>query len=592
MSRTTIDFGIHLGTSFSAIAVLEDAQIKVIKNNDGLDLTPSAVYIDKNNNLIVGRAARLRLDSEPEDAYSEFKLRIGTDHQYRFSKSGRVMRPEDLTAEVIKSLGADVRQHLGEELEAAVITVPAAFELPQCQATQEAARMAGLKTFRLIQEPVAAAMSYAFKNNLNEGYWLICDFLSSTFSATLLRMRDNNFRILHHAVDNHLGNSLIDWDVVDKLLVPAVVSMNPVTNFQRGNPKWRKAFMKLKREVEEAKIQLTQKDSWIILFDYLCNDDNGEPVAFEFELKRQDVDRLIEPYIQRIVQTSRQVLEERLLDSSDVSQLIYVGDPVLAPFLRQPFAHPSQGLGLTLEDSIDPWTILAQGAAVFAGSTSLDDQSAEAWTKDRRFKVSYLDQEAAALPVEELVPASQDQEAEALPVEELAPASLDQEAEALPAEELAPASQDQEAGALPVEELSLVTQDQESGVLPVEEVSLAPQDQETVDMPVEEFTPASQGVDLLSSLPTVEEFIPSVELPGLVLCQSCREQVETVVIGERTYCVNCGVAMPDPQAQSKRDRTNQITSTEMRCPLCMLRMLPVHISGKYYCPECGIDLKV
>src|SRR2546425_12924800 len=126
MNRMTVDFGIDLGTTNSAIALLKGTEVEIIKNNEGHEYTPSAVFVDKNNALIVGSRAKERLESDPKNAFAEFKLQMGTDAEYVFARNGRKMKPEDLSAEVLKSLKSDVRQHLGEEVSAAVITVPAA----------------------------------------------------------------------------------------------------------------------------------------------------------------------------------------------------------------------------------------------------------------------------------------------------------------------------------------------------------------------------------------------------------------------------------------------------------------------------------
>ena len=161
MSRTTIDYGIDLGTTNSSIAMVSGAGTEVIKNNIDADITPSAVYINRAGNLCVGQNARSKTTDErtEDDVFLEFKRRMGTGFEYVFRASGRRMRPEDLSAEVLKSLRADVAQKKGEELNAAVITVPAAFELHQCDATKVAAELAGFKTAALLQEPVAAALA-------------------------------------------------------------------------------------------------------------------------------------------------------------------------------------------------------------------------------------------------------------------------------------------------------------------------------------------------------------------------------------------------------------------------------------------------
>src|ERR1700751_4923525 len=152
MTRTTIDFGIDLGTTNSAIAVLNGVTTEIIKNNADTDITPSAVSIDKKGATHVGQRARNKIIDAPDDAYVEFKRRMGTDNTYHFKSSGQKRKPEELSAEILKSLKGDVQQRKGEIVEAAVITVPAAFELHQCDATRKAAEIAGFKMSPLLQE--------------------------------------------------------------------------------------------------------------------------------------------------------------------------------------------------------------------------------------------------------------------------------------------------------------------------------------------------------------------------------------------------------------------------------------------------------
>jgi molecular chaperone DnaK len=143
MERGTIDFGIDLGTTNSAIAVLRGVSTEVIKNNQDTDITPSVVGIDKRGATQVGGAARNMLWADPDNAFAEFKRQMGADYEYVFKRSGMTRRPEALSAEVLKELRGNVRQRLGEDIDCAVITVPAAFELHQCDATRKAAELAG-----------------------------------------------------------------------------------------------------------------------------------------------------------------------------------------------------------------------------------------------------------------------------------------------------------------------------------------------------------------------------------------------------------------------------------------------------------------
>jgi molecular chaperone DnaK len=371
MTRTTIDFGIDLGTTNSSIAVLQGTEIEVFRNNEGMEYTPSAVWIDSKNRLWVGRQAYERLEDDPENAFCEFKLQMGSAVEYVFARSARRMKAEDLSAEILKELRKVAKQRTGEEIEAAVITVPAAFELPQCEATTRAAKLAGLTDCRLLQEPVAAALAYGFKNESDKAYWLVYDLGGGTFDAAVVQVRDGQIQVVNHGGDNHLGGKLIDWEIVDKLLIPAVTRHYRLSDFRRGNPRWRAAIAKLKLNAEKAKIRLSGSDTAQIIIDFLCQDERGEPVSFEYELTRKDFERLAEPFFIRSINICKRVLAEKRLSASNVQKVILVGGPTLTPLLREMLADQRDGLGIPLELRVDPLTVVARGAAVFAGGQRL-----------------------------------------------------------------------------------------------------------------------------------------------------------------------------------------------------------------------------
>jgi molecular chaperone DnaK len=370
--RPTIDFGIDLGTTQSCIAVFDGTRTRLIKNNCDQDFTPSAVYIKPDGQLYVGWIALHRSIEESEDIATEFKMQMGTDFEFRFNRSGRIMRPEELSAEVLKSLKRDVSQHLGEDIRAAVITVPAAFNLAQCDATRRAANLAGLETAPLIEEPTAAAIAHAFQIPADKVFWLIYDLGGSTFKTAIIQIRDGSFRIIKDAGDNKLGSKMIDWEIVEKLLAHKAASMYHLPNFTPHNKKWYTAFVKLKYAAEQARIHLFFKYRHLILIGDLCKDDSGESLSFEYELTRQEFFILAKPFIQRSVNISRQALADAQLRPSDIEKTILVGEGTLAPFLREMLQDPIEGLlGIPLDFSIDPLTVVAQGAAIFAGTQRL-----------------------------------------------------------------------------------------------------------------------------------------------------------------------------------------------------------------------------
>jgi molecular chaperone DnaK len=377
VTRATIDFGIDLGTTNSCIAHLQGTEVQVVRNNEGLETTPSAVWIDRKGRLHVGRRAREQFEADEANACLEFKLQMGKDAPKVFERGGKKMQPEEMSAEVLKSLVGDVRQRLGEQIGAAVITVPADFDLPQCDATRQAARMAGLQHSPLLQEPVAAALAYGFQSPQDRVFWMVYDLGGGTFDAAVIQMRDGQFRVVNHGGDRHLGGKLIDWAIVDQLLVPALTEQHPLlVDFARGNPHWRAAFAKLKLAAEQAKIRLSREESAEVSVEF--PDGEGETVHFEIDLHRKDVEALIEPFIRRTVNICKRVLAEKRLGPGDVEKVLLVGGPTLAPYLRQRLADPADGLGIALEHGRDPMTVVAAGAAIFAATQRLPSAAVSA----------------------------------------------------------------------------------------------------------------------------------------------------------------------------------------------------------------------
>lgn len=368
MSRTTIDYGIDLGTTNSAIAVLVGTGTEIIKNNVDSDITPSAVYINRAGNLWVGQSARSKLADEraEDDVFLEFKRRMGTGFEYVFRASSRRMKPEELSAEVLKSLRGDVVQKKGEELSAAVITVPAAFELHQCEATKRAAELAGFRTCSLLQEPVAAALAYGYQKMSAKAYWLVFDFGGGTFDAALIRSEDGSMVVANHGGDNFLGGSDIDWSIVEHVLAPRVAAEYGLKDFKRGVERYKYDFLRLKAAAETAKIELSRKENTFL--EAVMRKVSRETVTFEGEIFRKDVAKAAEPIIAKAVAIAKRVLSEKGLKPGDVEKLVFVGGPTLAPYFRE---IVKDQLGISFDLSADPLTVVARGAAIFAGTQRL-----------------------------------------------------------------------------------------------------------------------------------------------------------------------------------------------------------------------------
>jgi len=374
MERQTVDFGIDLGTTNSAIAVLEGTTQRIIRTNENTEYTPSVVSFNKKGELRVGETAKNQKistdEAERSDVCLRFKLQMGHPEPFKaFKANGKQMTPEELSAEILKKLRADVQRRDREEITAAAISVPAVFELPQCSATNRAATLAGLSFSPLVQEPVAAAMSYGFQTTSDRVFWMVYDFGGGTFDAAILRVRDEQIQVVNHGGDNHLGGGLIDSGIVDQILVPVVAKE---FNLSPDDKRWEAVHSTLEYYTEKAKIILSVEDKTDIEIQDLFLARDGVSTPFEYELKRRDVERLAEPLLERSINLCRSVLEEERLSPSDIEKLILVGGPTLTPLFRDML---TQKLGIALEFRVNPLTVVACGAAIFAGTQIIPEAS-------------------------------------------------------------------------------------------------------------------------------------------------------------------------------------------------------------------------
>ena len=367
MERTTFDFGIDLGTTNSAIAVLDGVTPQIIKNNDDKDITPSAVYIKKSGQIYTGDRAKsaLERDISANDTFVEFKRRMGSDFEYVFPASGQRKRPEELSAEILKSLRGDVAQRTGEDVRAAVITIPAMFEQAQCAATKKAGTLAGFEQTALLQEPVAASLAYGFQKEVSDkAFWLVFDFGGGTFDAAVMKAEEGDIAIVNHGGDNFLGGADIDWAIMERLVLPKLREAGNFSGLKRGAPEWKATLARIKRSVEVAKIELSRRET-AELEGLAITDADDEPIDFELAITRGQVSDLAEPLIVRAADICRKVLAEKNLALSALERAILVGGPTLAPYFREIL---EANLKVPLDFSVDPMTVVARGSAVFAGT--------------------------------------------------------------------------------------------------------------------------------------------------------------------------------------------------------------------------------
>jgi molecular chaperone DnaK len=234
----------------------------------------------------------------------------------------------------------------------------------QCDATKKAGELAGFAQCPLIMEPTAAAIAYGFQREVTKEYWLVYDFGGGTFDACLMKAEDGSIIIVNNGGDNYLGGSNIDWEIIDQLVIPELTANFNLPDFSRSNKRWRTALAVVKRAVEDAKIQLSRSDT-AYLEGCSIKDGDGEVIEVDFKLTRDALVGVAEPIILRSVDICKRVLKEKNLEPSAIEKVILVGGPTLAPYFREILR---ERLGINLDHSVDPLTVVARGAAVFAGT--------------------------------------------------------------------------------------------------------------------------------------------------------------------------------------------------------------------------------
>lgn len=377
--------GIDLGTTNTAAAVFDGEAVQLVRTSDGGTLTPSVVRIDAKGRVTVGARARRFLDTDPENTRGEFKRLMGTDRPLRFPAAGVDRRPEELAAEVLRSVRADVRDLLGFEPARAIVSVPALFELPQSAATSEAARLAGFERVELIQEPVASALAAGWTaEDDGGGAWLVYDMGGGTFDASLLETRDGLLRVVGHDGDNFLGGRDLDRAIVDHVLERI---NREGAGVDRQDPAHAVALRRLRLAAEEAKIDLTRRDEAEIALPGLFVV-RGEPVDVELALRRSELEGLLAPLVDRSLAVCRRLLARHGLGAEALRRVVLVGGPTVVPALRERVAAT---LGAPITDGLDPMTLVAHGAALYAATAGLDarpGRAAEAAT-GRRLWLQY-----------------------------------------------------------------------------------------------------------------------------------------------------------------------------------------------------------
>ncbi len=370
--------GIDLGTTNSAMAVIEAGEPKILENHEGNRTTPSVTALSKSGERLVGLLAKRQSVVNPKNTIFSIKRLIGRNFDaseiqrdktwlpFEIQKSAtagveikmgdRWYKPEEISAMVLAKLKADAEAKLGEKIEEAVITVPAYFDDSQRQATKNAGEIAGLKVRRIINEPTAAALAYGLNKQKNEKI-VVYDFGGGTFDISVLEVGDDVVEVKSTGGDTHLGGDDFDRKIIEHLVSEYKkqegidISKDPL------------ALQRLKEAAEKAKHELSTVFETEINLPYITSDASG-PKHFLMKFSRAKLEELVKSEIERSIELIKQTVSEAGLKISDIDELVLVGGQTRMPAIQEAV---KKLFGKEPHKGINPDEVVAIGAAIQAG---------------------------------------------------------------------------------------------------------------------------------------------------------------------------------------------------------------------------------
>ena len=351
--------GIDLGTTNSAVSVLEGGEAKIIPNPEGNRTTPSVVAF-KNGEIQVGEVAKRQAVTNPSTV-SSIKRHMG-DGSYKVHMDGKDYTPQEISAMILQYLKSYAEDYLGEKVDKAVITVPAYFNDAPRQATQDAGKIAGLEVERIVNEPTAAALAYGLDKTDKEEKVLVFDLGGGTFDVSILELGDGVFDVLSTSGDNHLGGDDFDQKIMDYL----------VAEFKKEHgvdlSKDKMALQRLKDAAEKAKKDLSGVSTTQISLPFITASAEG-PLHLELTLTRAKFEELTHDLVERTKQPVRQALKDAGLTQADIDEVILVGGSTRIPAVVEAVRKET---GKEPNKSVNPDEVVAMGAAIQGGVISGD----------------------------------------------------------------------------------------------------------------------------------------------------------------------------------------------------------------------------
>ncbi|MDN5328037.1 MAG: molecular chaperone DnaK [Candidatus Woesearchaeota archaeon] len=348
--------GIDLGTTFSAMAILQGGKPVIIPNAEGERTTPSVVHI-KNGEIVVGTPARRQAIVDPAHTVMSIKRRMGED--YKVNIDGKEYTPQQISAFILQKLKRDAEEYLGEKITKAIITCPAYFTDAQRQATKDAGKIAGLEVLRIINEPTAAALAYGLDKSEDHRI-LVFDFGGGTFDVSILELGDGVFEVKSTSGDNHLGGDDVDRVIMDWL----IDEFKKETGIDLSNDKV--ALQRLKEAAEQAKKELSSKTETEINLPFITATENG-PLHLNRKLSRALFEKLIEDILERLKGPLEEALRDGGFKKEDIDRVILVGGSTRIPAVQRMIKDV---LGKEPDKSVNPDEAVALGAAIQGGVLS------------------------------------------------------------------------------------------------------------------------------------------------------------------------------------------------------------------------------
>jgi molecular chaperone DnaK len=406
--RTHIDYGIYFNNDFCQIARMENGMPVIKRSNLIKDSMPLCVHFNKRGDNLIGdtafnviknvktRALKL-FEKGKTNTFSQFTRTLGTNHKYESPNTGRSYSSEELLAECFKKLKSLVQD---EDARAVAITVPTKFLNPQNEAVRNAGKLAGFEQIELIQEPLAALTGYGLSSNSN-GFYLLFDF-QSEFNVSLGKIDDGVISIVDTEGDNWLGDKNVIEAIVDKTIITYLKESYEIDFILNDSDKKEVLRNAVKFYAEKAKEQLNIKESHFILSDLgdlPFEDENGDEPEIDIELTQQDLARVSRPIYQKAIDITIDLLKRNNLKGKDIERICLVGEGTYSPILRRML---KEQITDKVDTSVDPMTVVAKGAALFASTISVSDEVKET-TRDKTKLQLDIKYEATTVELDEMV---------------------------------------------------------------------------------------------------------------------------------------------------------------------------------------------